>query len=256
MMSEKPISPQLQWLVEAERSRPDAPAEAKATAQTKLAALLGPSAGLGGGEGSGGGSGQHGSGPGAGSVAGAIKGASGLSAAKVVAVFVLGGLVGGGVATAVIRPVERVVYDERAAPLASAIASIPEVPAASAEIVPPAPSATPPSPARVFGSASTRSAPSSSPTARSRDTDLAAERAIIERARSALARGDGQGALVPIAEHEREFARGQLIEEREALAVQALVIAGRVKEATERAARFRKAFPNSLLLPIVDQALR
>src|SRR5262249_46233092 len=106
-------------------------------------------------------------------------------------------------------------------------------------------------------SASPPASPSTArPALRSRDTDLAAERAVIERARSALARGDGQGALVPIAQHERGFARGQLVEEREALAVEALVTAGRVQEAAERAARFRKAFPNSLLLPVVDQALR
>src|SRR5205807_127438 len=99
-------------------------------------------------------------------------------------------------------------------------------------------------------------APGSAATARSRDTDLAAERAIVERARSALARGDGQGALASIAEHERRFAHGQLVEEREVLAVQSLVAAGRGQEAATRGARFRKAFPGSLLLPLVDQALR
>jgi outer membrane protein assembly factor BamD (BamD/ComL family) len=85
---------------------------------------------------------------------------------------------------------------------------------------------------------------------------LAAERAVIERARSALARGDGQGALVAVAQHQRDFPSGQLSEEREALAVQALATAGRAQEAAERGARFRKTFPNSLLLPLVERALR
>jgi len=239
-MSDKPISSEWRFLVEAERSRPDAPAEARAAAQTKLAALLGPVAGLGGGEGGGTGGGTSG---GAGS---AIKGASGITAAKALAVFAIGGLVGGGVVTAVRRPVDRVVYVERAAPAVSAVAPPPPVPSPKTEIVRPAPGV----PVVPAPTASKHVA------ARSRDTDLAAERAIIERARSALARGDGQGALVSIAQHERAFARGQLVEEREVLAVQSLVTAGRVPEATARGARFRKAFPNSLLLPLVNQALR
>jgi hypothetical protein len=252
-MSDKPISPQSRRLIEAERARPDAPADAKAIAQAKLAALLGPAAGLGEGGRGGGGTGDGGSGAATGSIAKAIKGSSGLTAVKALAVFAAGGLVGGGVVAAVRSPVEHVVYVERAAPAASPIASTAPVPPAEIDVVRAVPSSVAPSPARVAAPAST---PASSSTGRSRDTDLAAERLVIERARSALARGDGQGALVPIAQHERDFARGQLVEEREALAVQALVIAGRVPEATARAARFRKAYPSSLLLPIVDQALR
>jgi hypothetical protein len=252
-MSDKPMSPRLRFLVEAERSRPDAPAEARATAEVKLATLLGPAAGLGVGERGGGSSGPSGSGTATGSVGRAIKGASGLTAVKVLAVFAVGGLVGGGVATAVRRPVDRVVYVERAALAVSATAPIPQMPSAQSEIVPPVPAMAP---APASAAAAPMSTPLSSSTARSRDTDLAAERAILERARSALARGDGPGALAPIAQHGREFARGQLVEEREVLAVQALVAAGRGKEAAERGAHFRKTFPHSLLLPIVDQALR
>jgi hypothetical protein len=254
-MTEKSIPPELRFLIEAERSRPDAPAEARAIAQAKLAGLLGPIAGLGGGGRDGGSSGPIGRGSAAGSVARgsgrALKGALGVPAAKALAVLALGGLMGGGVATAVIRSGERVVYVERPASAVSATAPLPQVSSATAEIVPPLPSAI----ASTRGAAPP-SAPLSSSMARGRDTDLAAERAIIERARSALARGDAQGALVSIAEHEREFPRGQLVEEREALAVQALVTAGRAQEAAARGAHFRKAFPNSLLLPLVDQALR
>jgi hypothetical protein len=180
-----------------------------------------------------------------------LKGASAITAAKVLAVFAVGGLAGGGVATALIRPMERIVDVERSVPAAPAIAPPPQVPAARNEVVPavsavPAPS----TPKRVAAS------PAMTSLARSRDTDLAAERAIIERARSALARGDSQGALVSIAQHESAFARGQLVEEREVVAVQALVTAGRAQEAAARGVHFRRTFPNSLLLPLVDQALR
>jgi hypothetical protein len=236
-MTEKPIRPELRFLIEAERSRPDAPAEARAIAQAKLAGLLGSAAGLGAG-------GGHGAG-------GAIKSALSVPAAKALALFALGGLVGGGAATAIIRPAQRIVYVERPASVLPPVPLSAPLPSAQAEIVPALPSA----------SASTRgvapaSAPLSSSVVRGRDTDLAAERAIIERARSALARGDAQGALLSIADHQREFPRGQLVEEREALAVQALVTAGRAQEAAARGARFRMAFPNSLLLPLVEQALR
>jgi TolA-binding protein len=87
------------------------------------------------------------------------------------------------------------------------------------------------------------------------DADLAAERALIETARSAVARGNAGAALDAVAQHQRRFPRGQLGEEREVLAVQALVAAGRVQEAAERGARFRLQYPNSALLPVVDAAL-
>jgi hypothetical protein len=254
-MTEKPIPPELRFLIEAERTRPDAPADATAIAQAKLARLLGPVAGLGGGGRGGGSAGPIASGSAAGSVGGgggaALKGALGIPAAKALVLFALGGLVGGGVATAIVRPAERIVYVERPASVLPPGSSPAQLPSAQAEIVPPLPSAD----ASTRGAAPV-SAPLSSSVARGRDTDLAAERAVIERARSALARGDAQGALLSIAQHQREFPRGQLVEEREALAVQALVTAGRAQEAVARAAHFRKAFPNSLLLPLVAQALR
>ena len=148
-----------------------------------------------------------------------------------------------------VRPEERVVYVERALPGLSVSDAAPPAATSIAAIDVsslPSVSAASPSGRPTTGTAS----------ARPRDADLSAERAIIERARSALARGDGDGALVAVARHEREFTKGQLVEEREVIAVQALVTVGRIQQAAERGARFRKSFPNSLLLPIVDEALR
>jgi hypothetical protein len=158
--------------------------------------------------------------------------------------------------TAVATPEVRTVYvtapaaSRETAPAAStsvATTAIPDVPVTS---LPNVASPRSSAPAAAVAPAASAAEP------KSRDTDLSAERAIIERARAALARGDGAGALTAVEQHEREFAKGQLVEEREVLAVQALVTAGRVQEAAERGARFRKAFPSSLLLPLVDQVLR
>ncbi len=89
-----------------------------------------------------------------------------------------------------------------------------------------------------------------------RDTDLAAERALLETARTALGRGQSDAALAAVAAHAERFPRGRLAEERESLAVEALAQAGRAAEARERAARFHRRWPGSLLGPAVDAALR
>jgi hypothetical protein len=146
----------------------------------------------------------------------------------------VGALVHAVVATPVerveVRYVDRVVEVERPAP-----------PPSEPAVSPAPPSAVPaPAPARP---------------ARVRDLDLGAESALLDRARSALARGDAEAALSAITEHARSFPRGQLGEAREALAVQALVEAGRAGEARARAERFRARFPDSSYAPVVEAAL-
>lgn len=87
------------------------------------------------------------------------------------------------------------------------------------------------------------------------DTELARERALIETARTALARKQPDGIEL-LLRHERQFPLGRLAEERESLLVQALLQAGREEEARTRGERFRARWPKSLLLPVVDAALR
>jgi hypothetical protein len=87
------------------------------------------------------------------------------------------------------------------------------------------------------------------------DTTLAAERSLLEIARTALARGDSASALDALGRHQAQFPKGQLSEEREALYVQALSMAGRSAEAKQRADRFRKTWPGSMLLPVVEAAV-
>jgi hypothetical protein len=62
-------------------------------------------------------------------------------------------------------------------------------------------------------------------------------------------------ALAALNGHERDFPRGTLAEERDALRVQALVAAGEREAAQSRARSFHKRFPQSLLAPTVDEVL-
>jgi hypothetical protein len=84
---------------------------------------------------------------------------------------------------------------------------------------------------------------------------LAEERAVLDVARTALGRGEGQNALLAINEHQRKFPRGALAEEREALGVQALILVNRDGDAIDRAAAFRRHYPGSILAPAVDSVI-
>ena len=79
--------------------------------------------------------------------------------------------------------------------------------------------------------------------------------ALVARAQTALHRGLYASALSALDEHTRRFPRGELAEEREALAVQALARAGRGAEARRRAERFEARYPRSLLGPVVRAAV-
>ncbi|MDF2692624.1 MAG: hypothetical protein K0S65_1007 [Labilithrix sp.] len=85
--------------------------------------------------------------------------------------------------------------------------------------------------------------------------DLAEEYRLIERARAGIESKDPAGALRSVHEYEERFPKGQLNQECESLHIQALVLAGRIDEARERAATFQARFPNGLLLPSVARAI-
>jgi hypothetical protein len=89
-----------------------------------------------------------------------------------------------------------------------------------------------------------------------RDDRLAAERNLIEMARTSLARGRFDGAWASLRRHARQFPHGQLSEERDSLLVQALVMKGDYSQALERAAEFRRRYPSSLFAPAIAQALQ
>jgi hypothetical protein len=86
-----------------------------------------------------------------------------------------------------------------------------------------------------------------------RQDDTAVEELrLLESARKANARGDYASVLALVAEHGRTYPRGRLTEEREVLRVKALVGLGRSAEARQSAARFRRQFPRSVLLPTIE----
>jgi hypothetical protein len=76
----------------------------------------------------------------------------------------------------------------------------------------------------------------------------AVELGVLEPARSSIGRGDYAGAMSAIARHQREYPRGQLAQEREALRVRALWGMGQKASAESAAAAFRKRYPRSVLL--------
>jgi hypothetical protein len=170
-----------------------------------------------------------------------------------------GGLVGAAV-FATVGPVRvRVVYVDRPVPMLVASSSS----SASAES---SPSVAVAEPTHVRPAASSglgpglQSGPSSSASmsssrAKSTESPLSRERTLLDRARQHLARGEAAAALDVVDAHEREFSRGKLEEEREALAIRALLSLGRVEAARERGARFAARFPGSLMAPALEPAL-
>jgi hypothetical protein len=83
---------------------------------------------------------------------------------------------------------------------------------------------------------------------------LAAERTVLDRARAALLRHDGAAALDALRSHQQSFPRGQLLEERESMRVQAFA---QVHDAAtvSAAEKFKRQFPRSMFLPAVEQAV-
>ena len=80
-----------------------------------------------------------------------------------------------------------------------------------------------------------------------------AEAAILEQAMGALKGGDAKKALSLCDRHARELgANGLLTQEREVIAIEALMKLGRAAEAKGRAEKFKKAFPTSTHLLKVE----
>jgi hypothetical protein len=93
------------------------------------------------------------------------------------------------------------------------------------------------------------------PLAAAAPSDLDAEQHLLDSARRALAEGRNAEAFEPIGEHERRFPKGVLVEEREALLINALVGSSRYAEARDRANAFLRHYPNSLLRLSVEAAI-
>lgn len=243
----EPLSDLARELLDEERSAITAQPELSGRVMAKLEAALGPTLGFGA-DGTGGGhnGGEGGAGPGGAAPPAAGAGAA-LGGAKLAAVIATTFAVGTGAGVAVDRTMA--------------------VPPPTVTVYLPAPSA--PSTTMIpvgIASASASASTSAAPTAAPRPTgtaaattdpksDLARERELIDAARAGVARGHADAALSAVSRHEREFPQGQLREEREGLRILALAAQGRTAEARTFAARFRKSYPQSVLLPQIDTAL-
>jgi hypothetical protein len=88
------------------------------------------------------------------------------------------------------------------------------------------------------------------------EDQLTAERRLLDVARRALEAEEPDRALQAVAAHERRFPSGVLVQERETMAIRALLAQGRAEAAEARAEQFRDRFPDSLLLPTLERALQ
>ena len=92
-------------------------------------------------------------------------------------------------------------------------------------------------------------------TASSNDRSLATEVALIDAARAAMRAGDAKTALARLDDHDRLFASGGLSTEAAVLRIEALANAGHAGQASELAARFLRAHPESPLRSRVRKAI-
>jgi hypothetical protein len=174
---------------------------------------------------------------------------AGLTSAKALAVAAGIWLIGGATGAALfgaLHPQEvRVVYVERPV-LSNAVvtpgAALTPSASASASIAPSSSALA--SPEKRAPAASVNSA-----------SDLSRERALLDLARANAARGEPALVLKQTEQHRAQFPRGKLGEEREALAIRALLSLGRTAEARARAQAFHLAHPDSFLTPMIDSAL-
>lgn len=84
---------------------------------------------------------------------------------------------------------------------------------------------------------------------------LEAEGELLQKGRTAMVRGDSEGALAAVEEHASRFPQGKLAEEREALRIQVLVSEDRDPEARAALGAFRRTYPRSLLGPALEEAV-
>jgi|GEM_PF-1950810 len=112
-----------------------------------------------------------------------------------------------------------------------------DLPTVTTPATPPAPAKAPPAAATTTGT-TTAAAPPPPP------LNDAEEIALLARAHEAL-RGRPSESLALCAQHESKFAAGHFAEEREAVAIEALVYVNRSEEAQRRFARFEARYPSS-----------
>lgn len=158
------------------------------------------------------------------------------------------GTVAGVVGTKVLTPRPRAAPIAVTSATAVRTAELPLAPAPPNSEPAPEPATPPPT----APSARPPATPASAHGAEASPSTLARESEIIEKGRTALARGRAADALAAVDEHKRLFPRGRLGEERDELAIRALRFAGRSDEANARAKEFAKTYPSSIYLGTIE----
>ncbi len=181
--------------------------------------------------------------------------AVGIAAWKIaVGVAVVTLAAGGGLTLGLRQPGAPALGDQQAMSLGTAPAARSAVGAPIADLAVPSVSLDLDAP--LEATAAFSKAPSVERARPARATDrLADERKLLDRARAALVRRDASEALSALRSHEKSFPRGQLVEERDGMRVQALVLAHDFGSARAAGERFRKVYTRSMFLPVVDRAL-
>lgn len=255
----EPLSPELKQLLDAERAAPEPAAERRERVRSRLWGALGLAAGAGAA------SALHGT-PALGSTALKAAPAAGkLLVAKIAVGVIAAAAVGTSVHFALRRPAAPAHVPPAAArhvvpPSAVAPAPVADLTGAPPAVprISPAPVAAPPvaTPAPVAAPAPFMTTRVHRPARlEPPGDDLAAERVLVDHARSALAGGDAAGALEALSQHAQRFPNGQLTEEREALRIRALSRTDGAA-ARARAAEFRARFPHSIFRPAVDATIQ
>ena len=153
-------------------------------------------------------------------------------------------MLGGGILAAGLwfatRPGEPPPAAPPAKPEASLVApAVPSAPAPTSTVNQPPSSAAEPAPPTPEASAPTTPAP-----AQAKRAPAVPEDQLLEQARSAL-RSNPERALSLTRQHQLDFPRGVLSQEREVIAIEALRRLGRTEEAARRTERFERLYPQS-----------
>lgn len=189
--------------------------------------------------------------------------AGALSAVALAKPFAVGIAIGVGTAvTAYVVSAERSegAADVRPAALAKASAKAAFVAtAATTPAAPPAPPAPRAAETRLINPApelprSAHSAASPRAIAATSSPGLTEQQALLDNARARLRNGDASGALTMVDQHRARFPRTAFEEEREALAIRALVALGQGAAARTRTRTFARRFPSSLALSALQEA--
>jgi hypothetical protein len=158
---------------------------------------------------------------------------------KVAALIAAGAIAAAAAATLLRAP------DEAPPPGPSATTLAPAPPSAS----PPPPASAPVEPPPV----ETSPAPEPKPSARVAPRPAVPEATLLQQAHDELLRGSAARALAIAGEHQRAYPTGALAQEREVIAIEALVRLGRVDEARRRAKAFHAAYPGSSHAARIDR---